>query len=48
MLGVDWHAALIFKNVTWHFGCEVERQMKFVKHTHTDKIALNIPISMGR
>ena len=24
----------VFENVTWHFGFEVERQMKFVKHTH--------------
>ena len=25
---------LVFKNVTWHFRFEVERQMKFVKHRH--------------
>ena len=24
----------VFENVTWHFGFEVERQIKFVKHTH--------------
>ena len=25
----------VFENVPWHFGFEVDRQMKFVKHTHT-------------
>ena len=25
---------LSFENITWHFRFEVERQMKFVKHTH--------------
>ena len=39
-----WHLTIIctyqlafifvFENVTRHFGFEVERQMKFVKHTH--------------
>ena len=32
---VNWHTFIfVFENVTWHFGFEVERQMKFVKHTH--------------
>ena len=25
----------VFKNITWHFGTEVEHQMKFVKHVCT-------------
>ena len=24
----------VFENITWHFGFEVERQIKFLKHTH--------------
>ena len=24
----------VFENVTWHFGFDVKRQVKFVKHTH--------------
>ena len=34
---VNWHSFLFFENVTWHFGFEVERQMRFVKHTHLCK-----------
>ena len=29
---INWHFTQI-ENVTWHFGFEIERQMKFLKHT---------------
>jgi hypothetical protein len=31
---VNWTFIFVFKNVTRHFGFEVEREMKFLKHTH--------------
>ena len=32
----------VFENIMWHFGFEVERQMKFVKHTHCINCVLRI------
>jgi hypothetical protein len=29
-----WHSFFVSKNVSWHFGFEVERPLKFVKRTH--------------
>ena len=31
---VDWYSFLFLETSTWHFGFEVECQMRFVKHTH--------------
>ena len=36
----------VFKNVTWHFGFEVEHQMKFVKRRHWS--SPSILLSSGR
>ena len=30
---VNWHSLICFEDIMWHFGIEVARQMKCVKHT---------------
>ena len=35
----------VFKNVMWHFGFEVECQMKFVEHTHCQPPLKSVYIS---